>query len=274
MREPEVFISSSQEGLDIAKKIRWLLLDELEEKWKVSLWTTKFEFSAAYIESLERASHDADFAVLVLTPDDVTASREEETPAPRDNVIFELGLFIGRIGRERCIIVHEKRPDLKVPTDLTGIHSATFDRHPGRDLESALHSPCAKIGERMTELGSRHEARAIGNAFWLGHDLARAIRFAMFEPQHEQLEFNLRQAIHHMDEIGLLAQDARKLLLNAIKEIRQKTDRSEDQHKDFITRIAKAKNEIGSALVELQPGFASYPSIPDINELNRQVDKL
>src|SRR5262245_45552957 len=56
MSEPQVFISSSREGLDVAKAIRGLLLQELEGKGDISLWTGKFEFSAAYIESLERAS--------------------------------------------------------------------------------------------------------------------------------------------------------------------------------------------------------------------------
>jgi predicted nucleotide-binding protein len=46
-----------------------------------------------------------DFAILVLTPDDLTQSRGKQQPSPRDNVVFELGLFIGALGRDRVFMV-------------------------------------------------------------------------------------------------------------------------------------------------------------------------
>jgi hypothetical protein len=188
----------------VAKAVRGLLIVELGEKATISLWQSKFEFSAAYIESLERASSETDFAILVLTPDDVTMSRETEKPAPRDNVVFELGLFIGGLGRERCFLVHEQRADLKIPTDLLGVKAATFERLPTRDLKAALEVQCFLISERITVLGSRNRNRSLANAFWLGHDLARAIRNAMFEPQDQDAaEKALQQAIHHLDELGV-----------------------------------------------------------------------
>ena len=39
-----------------------------------------------------------DFAILVLTADDLVASRDVLSTAPRDNVLFELGLFMGGLG--------------------------------------------------------------------------------------------------------------------------------------------------------------------------------
>ena len=131
MKLPTVFIASSTEGLEVTKAVRALLLQELRDEAKVTPWTREFALSATYIESLEKASQDADFAVLVLTPDDIAISRTKKKPAPRDNVIFELGLFMGCLGRERCFIVNEKNPNLKLPTDLLGVNPATFSRSTG-----------------------------------------------------------------------------------------------------------------------------------------------
>jgi hypothetical protein len=129
-------------------------LDQIAE---VEPWTRAFELSATYIESLERIVEQADFAILVLTPDDVTKSRKKEKLSPRDNVIFELGLFMGGLGRERCYLVQEDRPDLKLPSDLLGVKSATFKRPEDGDLKAALDAKCALIAERITKLGVRYK---------------------------------------------------------------------------------------------------------------------
>jgi len=157
MTAPKVFIASSSEGLDVTKTVRGLLLDELTDRAEVKPWTLAFELSATYIESLEKAAREMDFAVVVLTPDDTITSREAEKLAPRDNILFELGLFIGSLGRERCFLVHEKRPDLKLPTDLLGVKAATFDRPANGDLRTALDPQCFRISERIAKLGTRHK---------------------------------------------------------------------------------------------------------------------
>jgi hypothetical protein len=153
----KVFIASSSEGLDVAKAVRLLLLAELDQIADVEPWTHAFELSAAYIESLERAVDQADFAVLVLTADDVTTSRKKEKLSPRNNVILELGLFMGRLGRERCYLVREDRPHLELPSDLLGVKSAAFKRPEDGDLKTALDAKCALIAERITKLGVRYK---------------------------------------------------------------------------------------------------------------------
>jgi predicted nucleotide-binding protein len=67
------------------------------------------------------ATKDADFAALVLTADDMTVSRGKAKPSPRDNVIFELGLFMGALGRERVFILKPKGIDVRIPSDLLGV---------------------------------------------------------------------------------------------------------------------------------------------------------
>jgi predicted nucleotide-binding protein len=54
------------------------------------------------LENLSRILNDYDFAVIILTPDDVIISRGNQQKISRDNLIFELGLFMGFIGRNRA----------------------------------------------------------------------------------------------------------------------------------------------------------------------------
>ena len=57
------------------------------------------------MESLERELDQSDFAIAIAQPDDLTESRGEAKPTPRDNVIFELGFFMGRLdGTVRCCL--------------------------------------------------------------------------------------------------------------------------------------------------------------------------
>ncbi len=104
---PSVFIGSSTEGLKIAKTIQLLL----ERVCEVTIWSQGiFGLSRGYLEELVSSIEKFDFAILVLTPDDMTTSRETEAESPRDNVIFELGLFVGGIGRNRKkVILHDER---------------------------------------------------------------------------------------------------------------------------------------------------------------------
>jgi hypothetical protein len=71
--------------------------------------------------------------------------------SPRDNVVFELGLFFGRLGRERCFLIQRHDIDLKLPSDLLGIEPARFSLSPGEDLETALDSACNRIGSAIRE---------------------------------------------------------------------------------------------------------------------------
>src|SRR5262249_39903821 len=113
------------------------------------------------------------------------------------------------------------------------------------------------------------------NVFWLGHDLARAIRFAMFErTKRDELEEMLRQALHHLDQIGLGAPDARELLLKAIKTHRHDADLSDADQREFVNTIAKAKNELGDRIARLQPGFRGYPTIEELNKLERDIHNV
>ena len=151
MDKPSVFIGSSSEGLDFARAVR----DNLDKDAETSLWDEEFfTLGFAYIESLVNALPRFDFAVLVLTPDDLVNSRNDESLGPRDNVIFELGLFMGGLGRSRTFIVHQAESELKMPSDLLGVSTATY-RWPRIDNNhvAAVGPACNSIRRVIRDLG-------------------------------------------------------------------------------------------------------------------------
>lgn len=151
-KRPTVFVGSSSEGLPIARAIQIGLDREAE----LTLWNQGvFGLSEGTLESLVHAIEQFDFAVLVLTPDDLVESRGRSSPGPRDNVLFELGLFMGGLGRDRTFIVHERSADLRLPSDLAGVTSATFERRSDGNLEAAVGIVCARLSHVLQTRGKR-----------------------------------------------------------------------------------------------------------------------
>ena len=151
MTKPSLFIGSSSEGLEFARAVRSLLAPDAE----VTVWKEGFfGLGSTYIETLMNSLPRFDFAVLVFTPDDLVNSREVEAFGARDNVIFELGLFMGRLGRERTFILHEAGARLKIPTDLSGVTMATYEwPRADRNYRAAVGSACDSIREVIRDLG-------------------------------------------------------------------------------------------------------------------------
>ncbi|MCT7313255.1 nucleotide-binding protein [Ralstonia sp. CHL-2022] len=141
--QPIVFIGSTREHLDIAKEIQ-RQLSQLPCIPKI--WTNGvFNASSTTIEDLLRMVKDSDFAVLVVTPDDLTTSRNKKTAAPRDNVIFELGLFMGGIGRERTYVVKPRGVEIKIPTDLLGVTCIEYAKCEPASLSVSIGPVCTEL---------------------------------------------------------------------------------------------------------------------------------
>jgi predicted nucleotide-binding protein len=141
-----VFIGCSVEGLNYAKIIQL----QLESKVDSTIWHQGvFGLSFGTLETLVAKVSEFDFAILVLSPDDIVEKRGQVQMTARDNVMFELGLFMGGLGREKTFIVSEEKVTL--PSDLAGITPALFSSEK-EDLISALGPVCTKLEIAMKVL--------------------------------------------------------------------------------------------------------------------------
>jgi CRP/FNR family cyclic AMP-dependent transcriptional regulator len=150
---PVIFVGSSVEGLAVARTI---VAGFKHDKVVAKLWASPgvFEAGGVTLETIMKEVEGADFAMFVFGPDDKITSRDDRYVGPRDNVVFELGLFMGRLDRERAFIVKEHRTDIKIPTDLLGITAITYVTKPGQDLTVAIEPVCEEVRRTVAKLGA------------------------------------------------------------------------------------------------------------------------
>ena len=150
MSRPRVFIGSSIEGLAVAEAVQ-LGLDYDAE---CTIWSQGvFGLSSGTLETLLRAVKDFEFAVLVLSPDDLVHKRGTARNSPRDNVLFELGLFMGALGRERTYLVLCRDKAIDLPTDLAGVTVADYGQRTDGNLHAALGAVCTRIKTAIRNVG-------------------------------------------------------------------------------------------------------------------------
>lgn len=163
-RKPKVFIGSSQEALPYAEAIK-AKLEEVASPiiWNEDIWRP----GHAILEDLIDLLPDYDFAVLILGGEDTTSSRGFVNPSPRDNVIFELGLFMAHLGRSRTFFLCRKDTDLRLPSDLDGINHISFSGTPDQANEAvddACRTMCRIINDEGVHEPFTKVSRHVGEA--------------------------------------------------------------------------------------------------------------
>ena len=138
MRKKRIFIGSSSEELSLAESAKKILEPEFEVTiWNDTVWDTAvFKINNNFLHDLLKATLQYDFGVLLGTTDDKVIVREEEKLQSRDNVLFELGLFMGRLGLSKCAFVVEK--ELNILSDIKGISLARFSKKEPYSFISAI----------------------------------------------------------------------------------------------------------------------------------------
>lgn len=100
--KPRIFIGSSTEGLIVAQRIRTFF----EQDYDCYIWNDGiFQFNEGFLETLLKSASLFDFSFMVFTADDISKIRNQEYNTARDNVLFEYGLFLGRVGIDRAYII-------------------------------------------------------------------------------------------------------------------------------------------------------------------------
>jgi len=141
-----IFIGSSKEGLEIAEQIK----KKLNDKYDCYLWTDDiFKFNESFLFTLLKEASLFDFGILVASKDDSSVIRDNSFETPRDNVIFELGLFLGRLGASRAFVIQEIGS--KLPTDLLGITVPQFEKTNPLSDSTSLNFEIERISKTIDE---------------------------------------------------------------------------------------------------------------------------
>src|SRR4026209_2014360 len=122
MNKPRIFLGSSGQQASLLEAIT----QGLEDIADVEPWTTTFNPGRSPLARLVELSQEVDFAAFVFAQDDWTTTDASHSgqASPRDNVVFEAGLFGGALGIRRTFILHAN--DSKLPTDLLGLTSVRY----------------------------------------------------------------------------------------------------------------------------------------------------
>jgi hypothetical protein len=122
MDKPRIFLGSSGKQAKLVQA----MTRGLEDVARVEPWTTSFNPGTTTLERLLELAHEVDFAAFAFARDDWTTNNVSASPpsesgqaSPRDNVVFEAGLFGGILGMRRTFILHAN--GTKLPSDLLGL---------------------------------------------------------------------------------------------------------------------------------------------------------
>jgi len=140
---PRVFIGAASESAKYANE----LYELLRRRCRAELWDKDvFRSSRGTLQSLLEKLDNTDFGLFVFAPHDRAIIRGKRKTIVRDNVLFELGMFMGRFGPDRTAFLIPRGSKVHIPTDLLGIHSLTFDaRRASRNRRLALEPACEDL---------------------------------------------------------------------------------------------------------------------------------
>src|SRR5438093_5371574 len=141
--KPKIFIGSSSAGYKIAEKVK----NYLSIIGDCFLWKDPdvCEPNRSTFDNLLRMANYFDFRVFVATADDLTMSYDKLVIEPRDNVILEMSLFLGAMGRDKSFLLVEE--GIKLPSDFKGIYMPPFNKNSDDSIKIACEAYIKKIEE-------------------------------------------------------------------------------------------------------------------------------
>lgn len=140
-----LFIGSSSEHLDYAESVQ-LHLSHIKNL-DVICWKNIFQPMHYPLEDLLIQLEHISFGVFVLGPDDYIYIRDKDYFCTRDNVVFEMGMFIGALGRERTFFIapSDTEKEYRIPSDLKGINYETYSLSNSDEKDVAVDAACTRI---------------------------------------------------------------------------------------------------------------------------------
>jgi hypothetical protein len=131
-------------------------------------WYNSFRPGHVTILELQELARETDFGVFVLTPDDTVVDENgARILAPRDNVILEVGIFVGALGLERTFLVRADGPALKWATDLLGVGEVRYHLAANVTIPAALLGPLENTLKPAMQLGPIQDRLTTSHIYYL-----------------------------------------------------------------------------------------------------------
>jgi len=156
-----VFIGSSSEGINLARTLRSRLQEDRRLKhFEFKLWTDVFAPMRSPASVLTDLLTTVSLAILVFTADDVTKKRGRTMKSVRDNLLFEFGLFWGKLGLTRTLVLVEDRAQSGLASDIGELTFVTFQRPahgagqkepPFAELRESMDKPSMEVGDWVAQ---------------------------------------------------------------------------------------------------------------------------
>jgi Predicted nucleotide-binding protein containing TIR-like domain len=249
----DVFIGSSTEAEEAASEVQAIL--QAGGFAEAHHWRDVFPAGEGTLRSLAEVAQRCDFAILILSGDDVTISREMARKTVRDNIVFELGYFMGVIGQSRTFMLHNSPDRVIIASDLAGITRQPYNAGSDGDLRNSLRSACTELTRVMKRLGPRMKTVRLppnyfvpvhdewfapygfgvnGHLFdwpkkrfldfrrglplyWLSHDIFWTITALLTNQSPNHIRRGLTKIVWQMEQNGLLDDQSYGILRNRVQ---------------------------------------------------------
>lgn len=208
--KPRLFIGSSSESLGLAYAVH----ENLKRDAECTPWNEGvFEPSKYTLESIVQVLSTSDFGLFVFAGDDILRMRSVDYAAVRDNVLFELGMFVGRLGRDRTFfLLPEDQRNFRLPTDLLGLTPLIFESdRQDQNWTAAVGPACHQVRLAMKRLAAVTVSTPVPSKNSLEEEVLVALKLHKFADQDMELQktrIELAGAIAKVAANGLSLADA------------------------------------------------------------------
>lgn len=213
-----MFLGCSKEAAEsIAPTIQHIL----QKVALVQIWDEDcFPPGNFVLDGLSAQASKYDFAIMLLAADDFVEIRGDRLIAARDNTVFEAGIFMAHLGRERTFILVPNLSNMRLPTDFAGLTTISYPADlTAEEIQPKLGPACREMRRQIVKLGPRQKLpdltggmtavlSAFGRTTVVKHSQVTAL-LARYNMQHETnniagWEKAADYCIHHLEHMRLV----------------------------------------------------------------------
>ncbi len=194
-----LFIGSSKEGLSIAQNVKKRIEAEFGSWISPEIWNEEgiFKLNNNTLDTLAQKARSSEYGILIATSDDWVVSRKLLKKGIRDNVLLELGMFVGSLGLSRAFVLVESK--VKLPSDYSGISIPFFERKNPKSLDEAISSILNLISATENSVGLTPSASAALAVGYYQNFILPAVSGLMSQDSDSVIEILIPEKLYNLN---------------------------------------------------------------------------